>query len=152
MPEPLPPPDQVAQVSSLGTVIVGWLATLIGAAITAWRVRGRRESRVLYVGAPDDQPRRISRKEWHDHVDKVHAHELAIPVILHQHATLRGEFDNHVRRVEGAIGGFDRLEERIAGLVKRWDDSEERSAHERAEILSRIESVHTRLDRVVGRD
>lgn len=143
----------------MGKAAAGWLATIVAAAVTAWRVRGRRESRAVphYTGPPDDAPRRISRKEWHDLSDRVQAHEWKVNLLRKDDDRLTSEmtelqvrFERHVSDVAQAVKGFDRLDERVKAHMAQSDQASERAEKDRDEILQRIDGVTARLDRNGG--
>ena len=137
--------------AEVGKVIAGWLATVAAAAVAAWRVRGRRErSAPRFAGPPDDQARKVSRKEWHDIADRVQAYEWKVGLLAKDDqridadlAGLREEFDRHIK-VD--VAAFTRLEERFTSHVKRWEEVGKRAEQDRDEMLRRLDRLNDKLD------
>jgi hypothetical protein len=140
-----------------GGVVVGGL---LGTAWAAWTARGRKEKRVPdhYDGPPDDSPRKITRKEWHDLTDVVSGNVTAIEVLRHQYGELAqnvsaqaGQFAAFGSIANSARESLARLEERFTAHVSRWEEGSELAKRDREEIMRRFDSLDNKLDRRGGR-
>lgn len=146
-------------VAAAGKEIAGWVAIIVAAAITAavgaWRARGRREQHVpVYTGPPDEHPRKITRKEWHEHVRLVNdhgiklvTHESRLETIARESAILQGQSTAFSLLVTRASESLARLEERFGAHVDRWEEGSERAQRDREEMMRRFDSLDRKLDR-----
>lgn len=122
---------------------------MAGGAWAAWAARGRRDSNAgnghagPYSGPPDDTPRTITRREWHDVSDTAHANNLDLVVIKHK-------VEGLVKAVEAMQAsevweGFGRLEERLNGYIEKWDEGAERAKDDRIRIEESIKALSLQL-------
>lgn len=134
------------------------IGTALGTGAAAWAARGRRERSsagkpTVYTGPPDDQPRKITRKEWHTVSDFADAYSRRMPSVrrhLARHdqeiADLRGEFRAFGIVFNSAAMTLARLEERFSAHVERWEAGSERAQLDRQETNVRLERIERKLD------
>lgn len=140
-----------------GKEILAQVSIISLAAIAAWKFAKRQEKKVpLYTGLPDDQPRKITRKEWHELSDPVQAHinkfyvleKEILPRITKDIDQLQRVMNQHLSESSAALSTFVRMDERLSQHIKQWDEGVERAVRERSEMMQRIENIDEKLDRL----
>lgn len=141
---------------TLQTVGVGIGAVLSG----IWggiKLKAHADKRAVptYTGPPDEHPRKISRKEWHDILERVNKHGIRLAVHKRKLETLRADNDQqeealtklrndhdaHVIAVSELSGTLGRVEERLGALQKSTDLANQNAADARREILARLDGA-----------
>lgn len=135
----------------------GILATMVVVGAAAWKARGRRDRAVpTYSGPPDDHPRKITRKEWHDRGDVLEEHGRKLAVLRHHDRArqrevgeLRGEFRAFSAVATSAATSLARLEERFMAHVERWEAGSEDARREREEMRAEMRNGFASLERKI---
>jgi hypothetical protein len=126
------------------------------AAIGAWKLAKRQERQSVYLGPPDDQPRKLTRKEWHNIADPVQAHILkfytlekdTLPRMEKDIDDLRRIVADHIRNSNENFSIITRMDERLTQHIKHWDAGTSRAIKDREEILTKMETMDEKLDRL----
>lgn len=141
--------EQLKQLASIGgaAVATGW---------GAWKLaikKLERERTPVYQGAPDDSPRKISRREWHGVLNKFQLYEMKFDA--HQH--LIDNLSDQVERLDRSdesrgvqiakiLEGTIRTEEQFAAHRVAWTDAGKRAEEDRRELLATVKDLALKVD------
>lgn len=141
----MPTWDSLEQVGAALGVLAAGIWSGIKLAVRAER---KRHEPTAYSGPPDDRKRDITRKEWHDHLDTVSEHGLAIALLQSNQDNLKRDHAALEQEVHVFTAAFQKGGETLARLVgefsshvKRWEEVGIRANNDRNEILRRLERI-----------
>ena len=150
--------------------LFAWVGGGLGTLYTGWKL-GTRQARpaappsiliddgsgpVVYSGPPDDTPRRITRKEWHDNLEKHHVYDWRWELLKIENARrdqdileLRNELQRVGREHAEAMENFIRLEEQIKAFITRWLEGVEHAKADRVASDLRTTGRFDQLERMI---
>lgn len=133
------------------------VAGILGAAGMAmyltWKA-GRRKTILStpYTEELNDQPRVVTRGEWHTIANLVNAvpgHGESLRRIDKRMADLEEKLDEHLKTSADAMTSFARLETEFHGFKREWDAVGVNAREDRQQLRSEVQGLSARIDNVL---